>query len=107
MLFGKQLEICTGPGIGLAVAYGLKAPHLVLFSSTITGAIGAMYGGPVGSFIGAVVGAEFGKIVSKETKIDIIVSPATTILTGSLIVYLVGPGVAKIMQTFGDGYLCY
>ena len=40
----------TGPGIGLAVAYGLKAPHLVLFSSTVTGAIGAMYGGPVGSF---------------------------------------------------------
>ena len=97
----KAARDMTGPGIGLAVAYGLKAPHLVLFSSTITGAIGAIYGGPVGSFIGAVVGAEFGKIVSKETKVDIIVAPATTILTGSLIVYLVGPFVAKIMQTFG------
>ncbi|MEF2600945.1 MAG: PTS sugar transporter subunit IIC, partial [Fusobacterium mortiferum] len=63
--------------------------------------IGAMYGGPVGSFIGAVVGAEFGKIVSKETKVDIIVAPATTIISGSLVVYLVGPFVAKIMQTFG------
>lgn len=97
----KVARDMTGPGIGLAVAYGLKAPHLVLFSSTITGAIGAMYGGPVGSFIGAVVGAEFGKIVSKETKVDIIVAPATTIITGSIVVYLVGPFVAKVMQTFG------
>lgn len=97
----KVARDMTGPGIGLAVAYGLKAPHLVLFSSTITGAIGAMYGGPLGSFIGAVVGAEFGKIVSKETKVDIIVTPATTIISGSLVVYLVGPFVAKIMQTFG------
>lgn len=95
----KVARDMTGPGIGLAVAYGLKAPHLVLFSSTVTGAIGAMYGGPVGSFIGAVV--EFGKIVSKETKVDIIVAPATTIISGSLVVYLVGPFVAKIMQTFG------
>jgi len=56
----------TGPAIGVAVAYGLQAPHLVLFSSTITGAAGAIYGGPVGAFIGAVVGAEFGKMVSKQ-----------------------------------------
>ncbi len=91
----------TGPAIGVAVAYGLQAPHLVLFSSTITGAAGAIYGGPVGSFIGAVVGAEFGKMVSKETKIDIIVTPAVTILTGALVVYYVGPGVAKFMETFG------
>ncbi|MEF2601105.1 MAG: PTS sugar transporter subunit IIC, partial [Fusobacterium mortiferum] len=38
----KVARDMTGPGIGLAVAYGLKAPHLVLFSSTVTGAIGAM-----------------------------------------------------------------
>ena len=91
----------TGPAIGVAVAYGLQAPHLVLFSSTITGAAGAIYGGQVGSFIGAVVGAEFGKMVSKETKIDIIVTPAVTILTGALVVYYVGPGVAKFMEAFG------
>ncbi len=59
----------------------------MLFSSTITGAAGGIYGGPVGSFIGAVVGAEFGKMVSKETKVDIIITPAVTILTGSLAVY--------------------
>lgn len=97
----KTARDMTGPGIGIAVAYGLKAPHLVLFSSTITGGIGAIYGGPVGAFIGAVVGVEFGKIVSKETKVDIIVTPAVTIITGSLIVYLVGPFVAKLMATFG------
>ena len=97
----KMAKDMTGPGIGIAVAYGLKAPHLVLFSSTVTGAIGAIYGGPVGAFIAAVIGTEFGKIVSKETKVDIIVVPATTIIIGSLVVYLVGPFVAKLMQTFG------
>ena len=91
----------TGPAIGVAVAYGLQAPHLVLFSSTITGAAGGIYGGPVGSFIGAVVGAEFGKMVSKETKVDIIITPAVTILTGSLAVYYIGPAVAKFMEAVG------
>lgn len=58
----------TGPAIGVAVAYGLQAPHLVLFSSTITGAAGAIYGGPVGSFIGAVVGQNLEKWYLRKQK---------------------------------------
>lgn len=92
----------TGPAIGVAVAYGLQAPPLVMFSSAITGAAGAALGGPVGAFVAAVVGAEFGKMVSKETKVDIIVTPATTIIVGCLVGSLVGPGVGAFMTGFGN-----
>lgn len=92
----------TGPAIGVAVAYGLQAPPLVMFSSAITGAAGAALGGPVGAFVAAVVGAEFGKAVSKETKVDIIVTPATTIVVGCLVGSLVGPGVGAFMTGFGN-----
>jgi hypothetical protein len=92
----------TGPGIAVAVAYGLKAPPLVMFASVITGAAGNTLGGPVGALIAGLVGAEFGKIVSKETKVDIIVTPAVTIITGVLIGNLVGPGISAFMTGFGN-----
>ena len=57
----------TGATIGVAVAYALKAPPLVLFSSVITGAAGNFVGGPVGALIASCLGAEFGKLISKET----------------------------------------
>jgi len=75
----------TGPGIAVAVAFGLKAPPLVLFSSTITGAAGAALGGPVGALIAGLIGTECGKIV-----------------TGVLIGTLVGPGISAFMTGFGN-----
>lgn len=90
-----------GAAIGAAVAFGLKAPPLVIFSSIITGTIGATLGGPAGAFIAAVVGAEFGKMVSKETKVDIIVTPAATLIMGMLSAKLFGPAVAALMAGLG------
>lgn len=90
-----------GPAIGAAVAFGLKAPPLVLFASIITGGMGAV-GGPAGSFLAAAFGAEFGKAVSKETKVDIIVTPAVTILMGALAALLFGPMVNALMTGLGE-----
>src|SRR5690625_1988792 len=53
----------VGPAIGVAVAYGLKAPRLVLFSAVVSGAAGAELGGPAGSFIAAVISTELGKLI--------------------------------------------
>ncbi|MGI6704616.1 MAG: PTS transporter subunit IIC [Clostridia bacterium] len=91
----------TGPAIAVAVAYGLQAPPLVLFASTVTGLVGNQLGGPVGAFVAAVVGAEFGKMVSKETKVDILVTPAVTIITGVLAGMLIGPGISSLMTGLG------
>lgn len=81
----------TGSAIGVAVAYALQAPSLVLFSSTITGAAGNALGGPAGAFVAALIGAEIGKLVSGETRLDIIVTTGATILAGVSIGALVGP----------------
>lgn len=99
--YGQRAKAMMGPAIGVAVAYGLGAPPLVLFASTVTGAAGAQLGGPAGSFIAAVIGAEFGKAVSKETKVDIIVTPATTIITGVAAGVFVGPPIGAFMKWLG------
>ena len=92
----------TGPAIAVAVAYGLQAPPLVLFASIIPGAAGAALGGPVGAFLASLVGTECGKLISKETKLDIIITPSVTILAGSIVGTLVGPGINAFMTKFGQ-----
>ncbi|MGL5088935.1 MAG: PTS transporter subunit IIC [Cetobacterium sp.] len=91
----------VGPAIGVAIAYSLKAPPLVLFTSTFTGAIGYSLGGPVGSYIASLVGAEFGKLISKETKVDIILTPVITMIAGGLVALYLGPILDKMMTGLG------
>ncbi|WP_312355909.1 PTS sugar transporter subunit IIC, partial [Aminipila sp.] len=74
---------------------------LVLFASTVTGMMGALFGGPAGAFLAAAIGAEFGKAVSKETKVDIIVTPAVTLIMGMLGAKLFGPAVGALMAGLG------
>lgn len=100
-----------GPSIGVAVAWALKAPPLVLFSAAAVGQLGATLtgfgiitpGGPAGAFIAVAVGVEFGKMVSKETKVDILVTPAASILTGGITAKLISPGIGWAMIKLGDG----
>jgi len=99
---GEKAKAMMGPAIGVAVAHGLQAPPLVLFASTVTGMAGAQLGGPAGSFVAAVIGAEFGKLVSRETKIDIIVTPVVTIIAGVAAGVLVGPGINSFMVWLGE-----
>lgn len=92
----------TGPAIAVGVAYGLEAPPLVVFASTITGSIGGALGGPVGAFLAGIFGAEFGKLVSKETKVDILITPSVTIIIGSMVGTWVGPYIDTFMRGFGQ-----
>ncbi len=92
----------TGAGIGVAVAFGLKSPQLVIFASVITGTAGNALGGPAGAFCAALIGAEFGKLVSKETKVDILLTPAVTIIVGCLVGTAVGPAIGAFMTTAGE-----
>ncbi|MBQ4045047.1 MAG: PTS sugar transporter subunit IIC [Lachnospiraceae bacterium] len=104
-IFLTMKEYCssaTGPALGIAIAYALKAPQLVLFSAATVGFAGNALGGPVGALLATIVAAELGKIVSKETRIDILVTPAVTIFTGTVIAMFVGPGVAGFMTWFGN-----
>ncbi len=100
-VLAPKAKAVAGPGIAVAVALALKAPPLVLFSSVVTGFVGYELGGPVGAFLAGVIGAEFGKLVSKETPIDVVVTPAVTIIAGSLVGTLVGPGINQMMLSLG------
>lgn len=92
----------TGAAIAVSIAYALKAPNLILFASTIVGLGAYELGGPVGVYIATIFGVEFGKLVSKRTKLDIIITPAFTILVGVLVGDLIGPGVAAFMTGLGN-----
>ncbi|MDR3364367.1 MAG: PTS sugar transporter subunit IIC [Clostridiales Family XIII bacterium] len=98
----------VGPAIGVAVAYGLKAPPLVLFASIATGYMGNMAwteggaaGGPAGAFVAALIAVEIGKLVSKETKVDIIVTPLATIFVGGVVAKFIGPVIGALMTGLG------
>lgn len=91
-----------GPAIGVAVAYGLKAPRLVLFAAIVSGAAGASLGGPAGAFVSALISTELGKIVSQETKVDIIVTPFVTIASGFFVATFIGPAIQSGMTGFGS-----
>lgn len=99
---GSLAMSLVGPAIGVAVAYGLKAPRLVLFSAIFSGAAGDQLGGPAGSFIATIISTELGKIVSQETKLDIIVTPFVTIMTGFVSARFIGPWIQNGMIQLGD-----
>ena len=99
---GETAKSLMGAGIGIAVSHGLGAPPLVLFSGAITGMLGAQFGGPAGAFVAAAMGCEFGKAVSKETKVDIIVTPAVVLIVGMLVSKTIGPGVDWLMSGLGQ-----
>lgn len=99
--FAMDVKIMGG-AIGVAIAYGLKAPPLVLFSALFAGAFGAELGGPAGSYVAAVFAVEFGKLVYQTTKVDIIITPFVTILTGFAAGQFIGPPINAFMTWFGE-----
>ena len=85
LTIGGFASAMVGPAMAAAIGYALHASPLVLFSLIPVGYATNMLGGaggPLAVLIVAIVAAEFGKAVSKETKIDILVTPIVTILVG-------------------------
>ena len=110
---GAYASSMSGPAMAVAIGYALQAPPLVLFSlatvgyasnalgsTTLSGAAGA--GGPLAVLLIAIVAAECGKAVSKETKIDILVTPLVTILIGVGLSALVAPAIGTAASSVGE-----
>ena len=98
--FAMDAKIMGG-AIGVAIAYGLKAPPLVLFSALFAGAFGAELGGPAGSYVATLFATEFGKLVYQTTRIDIIITPFVTIFIGFVTGSLIGKPIDSFMTGFG------
>ena len=102
---GAFASAMAGPAMACAIGYALKCPPLVLFSLITVGyaansAGGA--GGPLAVLVIAIIAAELGKAVSKETKVDILVTPAVTIGLGCLLAILIGPWIGAIATAIGQ-----
>jgi len=101
---GGLASAMVGPGIALAIGYALHCPPLVLFSLIPVGfAANAMggSGGPLAVYFVAIVASEFGKVVSKETKVDILVTPIVTILVGIGISALIAAPIGNAARSVG------
>lgn len=104
-LFTTIADYCksaTGAALGVSIAYALNAPQLVLFSAATVGIAGNALGGPVGALLATIVATELGKLVSKETRVDILITPGVTIISGVLVAQFAGPGVSAFMNAFGE-----
>lgn len=101
---GTYAMAVSGPAMAIAIGYALKADPMVLFSLAAVGwsanAEGGA-GGPLAVLIIAIIAAEFGKAVSKETKVDILVTPAVTILVGVSLAKLIAPPIGTAAGAFG------
>ncbi len=94
----------SGPAMAVAIGYALQCPPLVLFSLiAVGGAANTMggAGGPLAVLVIAIIASEFGKAVSKETKIDILVTPAVTIFVGVILSTLIAPPIGTAASWVG------
>ncbi len=108
----KMASASSGMAIGAAIAYTLKAHPLVIFSCATVGYAGyslgttinetAITAGPAGAFFAVIAAVEVGMLVSKKTKVDILVTPTVTILAGYAVAKFISPGVAYIMYYLGQ-----
>ena len=102
---GTYAMAVSGPAMAVAIGYALKADPMVLFSLAAVGwaanAEGGA-GGPLAVLIIAIIAAECGKAVSKETKIDILVTPGVTILVGVALAKLIAPPIGAGASAFGN-----
>ena len=101
---GSLASAMSGPAMAVAIGYALNTPPLVLFSLITVGfasnALGGA-GGPLAVLFVAIIASEAGKMISKETKIDILVTPLVTISVGILLSALLAPTLGKAAMKLG------
>ena len=94
----------TGAAMAVAIGYALQAPPLVLYSlcavGQATNVLGGS-GGPLAVLFVAIIACEVGKLVSKETKVDILVTPAVTIIVGMIFAFLLCPVFSYVCNKLG------
>ena len=102
---GGLTSFMSGSAMAVAIGYALQAPPLVLFSLAAVGYACNLLGGaggPLAVLFVAIIAAECGKAISKETKIDILVTPIVTTLVGVGAAYLIAPPIGKVASAFGQ-----
>ena len=121
-LLGKMAAALTGAGIGVGVAHRYQESSLVVLSAATAGMVGGFAsqilsgsilteegavllsgpGEPLGAFVAAFAGIEIGHLISGRTKVDILLTPLVSILSGSAVGLIVGPPISSFMAWLGS-----
>ncbi|MDD5831967.1 MAG: PTS sugar transporter subunit IIC [Clostridiales bacterium] len=105
LTIGGFASAMVGPAMAAAIGYALTAPPMVLFSlipvGYATNVLGGA-GGPLAVLVVAIIASEFGKAVSKETRVDILVTPIVTILVGIGAASLIAKPIGSAASAFGQ-----
>lgn len=105
---GNYAKAAVGPAMAISIGYALQTPPLVLFSLAAVGAAANELGGaggPLAVLVVTIFAAEFGKAVSKETKIDIIVTPLVTIFIGAGLSLWWAPAIGAAASAVGNAIM--
>lgn len=105
---GGYAKSAQGAAMAVAIGYALKCPPLVLFSLAAVGVASCELGGaggPLAVLFATIISAEFGKLVSKETKVDIIVTPFVTIFTGVVFSIFCAPYIGAGASAVGKAIM--
>ena len=121
VMIASVVKVLTGAGIGIGVASKLGEAALVCASAASAGMIGAYAsallsgsvstggkivlsgpGEPLGAFVAAYIGIEIGRLFIGRTKLDIILTPLTTIVCGGVVGLTVGPYISNLMKQIGE-----
>lgn len=105
---GGYAKAATGPAMAISIGFALQCPPLVLFSLAAVGVAANTLGGaggPLAVLIVTIFAAEFGKAVSKETKIDIIVTPFVTIFIGAGLSIWWAPAIGTAASAVGNAIM--
>ena len=101
---GNFAQQVAGPAMAVSIGAALAAPQLVLFSLIAVGmaanSLGGA-GGPLAVYVISIIACECGKMVSKETKVDILVTPAVTVLAGCGLAMLCAPAIGAAASAVG------
>ncbi len=122
LLFASSVaKVLTGAGIGAGMAFKYKASPLTGVSAAVAGMVGAFAskliagkviteagmlfsgpGDPLGAYVAAFFAILLGNLVSGKTKLDIIATPAVSIITGSAAGLLLGPPMSAFSTWMGN-----
>ncbi len=104
-VFAREVQ---GAAMGVAIAYAVGAPGYVLFSSALVGhaanSLGGA-GGPLAVYFVVIIAVFFGKLVSKRTPIDLIITPAVTIISGVWLAQAIAPILGNGASYIGNAII--
>lgn len=95
----------VGAAMAIGIGFAMQVPALVLFSLAAIGAAANVTGGaggPLAVLVIAIIAAELGRLVSKKTKVDILVTPLVTILSGALLTVLTAKYIGIAASSVGS-----